>query len=49
MSDCKTCGHGITDGNLLECKNCGATVCTDCAVKSQRICPYCYSDLEYIG
>lgn len=49
MNTCKSCGKNIPQGNLLECKNCGATVCTECANKNQRICPYCYSDLEYIG
>ena len=31
------------------CPNCGATFCSDCAESSFRICPYCYSDLEYQG
>lgn len=49
MNECKNCRHEISMGNMLECKNCGATICAACANKTQRICPYCYSNLEYIG
>ncbi len=49
MTECKDCGKSISQGELLECPNCGATVCSECAEKSFRICPYCYSDLEFRG
>ncbi|MBQ9104156.1 MAG: hypothetical protein IJY57_03615 [Clostridia bacterium] len=49
MSKCRNCNNEITMGNMLECPNCGHIVCTDCAKKTKRICPNCYSDLEYIG
>ena len=46
---CKSCKNTVVTGELLGCPNCGATFCGDCAEKSFRICPYCYSDLEYQG
>ncbi len=49
MIECKNCRGEIKQGELLECPNCGATVCKTCAEKSFRICPYCYSNLEYGG
>ena len=49
MNECKNCKEKIIDGNMLECPNCGATLCTGCAEKTKRICPYCYSSLEYLG
>ncbi|MBQ8426647.1 MAG: hypothetical protein IJX16_02670 [Clostridia bacterium] len=49
MTQCKSCLSEISMGNVLGCPNCGATVCSNCAEKSFRICPYCYSDLEYMG
>ncbi len=47
--ECKNCRNEIKDGNLTECKNCGALICTSCAKITKNICPYCYSDLEYRG
>lgn len=49
MNDCKNCKGKITQGNLLGCNNCGAEICLTCAEKTMRICPYCYSDLEFKG
>ncbi|MDY6367102.1 MAG: hypothetical protein SPL13_01090 [Clostridia bacterium] len=49
MNECKNCRSEIKDGHMTECPNCGATFCTDCAEKTYKICPYCYSNLEYIG
>jgi hypothetical protein len=43
------CKGKITQGNLLGCNNCGAEMCLSCADKTLRICPYCYSDLEFKG
>ena len=49
MHECKNCRKEISKGDLLGCPNCGATICGDCASTTLRICPYCYSDLEYMG
>lgn len=49
MTECKNCRKEIKDGELLECKHCGATICSDCAKKTKNICPYCYSDLDIKG
>lgn len=49
MEECKNCRKEIAEGNVLGCENCGATICIDCAKKTKNICPYCYSNLNYIG
>lgn len=49
MNNCKTCNKEIENGNLIGCPRCGATFCVDCARSSMRICPKCYTDLEYMG
>ncbi len=49
MNECKNCRQKISDGNVMECPNCGATYCTECGTQTMRICPYCYSTLEFIG
>lgn len=49
MNVCKSCNKEIQSGNIIGCSNCGAEFCGDCANKTMRICPYCYSDMEYIG
>ena len=49
MSVCKSCNKEIPNGNVIGCNNCGAEFCGDCANRTMRICPYCYSDMEYIG
>ena len=47
MNKCVTCKKDFLAKNKLGCPNCGATFCPDCANKTKRICPYCYSNLEY--
>ncbi|MBR5388838.1 MAG: hypothetical protein IK147_05210 [Clostridia bacterium] len=47
MTECKNCRKTLEDGNILACPNCGATICTDCARETRKICPYCYSDLDF--
>lgn len=47
MKTCSDCGKPIDEGYSLTCPNCGATVCSSCGEKNKRICPYCYSDLDY--
>lgn len=49
MQNCKNCNDIIKIGYLTECKNCGYVSCLDCAEKTKRICPNCYSDLEISG
>lgn len=49
MQKCKTCNGNIAMGELMGCDNCGAEVCLECAEKTKRICPYCFSDLEFKG
>lgn len=49
MAQCKNCFNEIENGNLLGCPNCGATICSNCAEQTKKICPYCYSDLEFMG
>ncbi len=49
MEACKNCRKIIKEGFLLGCDNCGATICSECAEKTFKICPYCYSDLDYKG
>ncbi|MBQ6728224.1 MAG: hypothetical protein IJR66_03235 [Clostridia bacterium] len=49
MCKCKTCNNEIQNGNMLSCPTCGTIYCTDCAINTKRICPKCYSTLEYIG
>ncbi|MBR5191992.1 MAG: hypothetical protein IKW33_01110 [Clostridia bacterium] len=49
MIECKNCKNIVKDGNLLGCKNCGAYICASCGEKTKKICPYCYSDLEFFG
>ena len=39
---CKNCG--ANDEDAMVCPNCG---CSHCAEATDRICPYCYSTLEY--
>ena len=45
MMHCKNCG--IADMTMLICPNCGANICTTCANATDRICPYCYSTLDF--
>ncbi len=49
MAICKECNKKIDDGYVLGCKFCEGVFCEKCAKKTHRICPNCYSDLEYIG
>lgn len=49
MKECKNCRNVILEGFLLGCPNCGATICNSCAEQTFRICPYCYSDLDFMG
>lgn len=49
MENCKRCDSEISLGKRMSCPNCGATMCSDCAEKTLRICPYCYHDLECSG
>ncbi len=47
MENCKNCKKKMIDGIMLACPNCGAMLCTDCADATWRICPYCYTTLDY--
>lgn len=49
MIECKNCKSQIKKGEVMGCPNCKTTVCLECAEKTQRICPNCYSNLEFIG
>ncbi len=49
MRVCKGCKSELTEGNILACKNCGSEFCSHCAENTMRICPYCYTDMEFIG
>ena len=49
MKQCKKCSVEIQDGFLMQCECCGTMMCADCAASTLRICPYCYSDLEFKG
>lgn len=49
MKVCKSCNNEMKEGHMIGCKNCGAEFCSECADKTMRICPHCYSDMEYIG
>lgn len=44
---CKNCGSDEGENLTLVCPNCGADICEKCSLESDRICPYCYSTLEY--
>lgn len=46
---CKVCNNEIEEGHIVGCAVCGATVCEKCRDSHLGICPYCYSNLEYIG
>lgn len=43
--NCKNCGRAGED--MMVCPNCGADICESCAGRTDRICPYCYSTLDY--
>lgn len=47
MKTCTDCGKAINEGYSLTCPNCGATVCSACGEKNKKICPFCYSDLDF--
>lgn len=47
MKKCNSCNNENKDSLTFKCNNCGATMCEDCANQTMRICPYCYSDLDY--
>ena len=47
MTECKNCRKIDSEIILFECESCGATICEDCAIKTQKICPYCYSTLDF--
>lgn len=49
MIKCENCSNNITLGEIMGCSNCGFVVCASCAQTTKKICPKCYSDLEYIG
>ena len=49
MRNCKKCQNEILDGNLMECPNCNALICSSCGQKSFGICPYCYHNLDFMG
>lgn len=49
MAICKKCDGEIKQGNVMGCTACETIFCEDCAKKTHRICPNCYSDMEYIG
>ncbi len=49
MNKCKNCNKKIREGNMLKCPNCNSVVCSDCGEKLQKICPYCFNNLEYFG
>ncbi|MCQ2387657.1 MAG: hypothetical protein MJ066_04355 [Clostridia bacterium] len=49
MEKCSNCHGEMKNGYKLSCPNCGALICSSCAEKSFKICPYCYSDLDYFG
>ncbi len=49
MGECKNCHSELNDGFVMECPNCGAQYCMECGIQSKRICPYCYSDLDFMG
>ncbi len=49
MPKCTKCDNKIQDGQLFGCTNCGKEFCEDCAQKTLKICPNCYSDLELLG
>lgn len=44
---CRNCGSEFGNNPVLSCPNCGADICENCAANTDRICPYCYSTLEY--
>ncbi|MDY2841171.1 MAG: hypothetical protein SOT08_00635 [Candidatus Borkfalkiaceae bacterium] len=47
MKTCTDCGKAINEGYSLTCPNCGANVCSACGEKNKKICPFCYSDLDF--
>lgn len=49
MRECKNCKNKIPFGEMMECPACGATFCMTCSNTTQKICPYCYSSLNYNG
>ena len=49
MAKCKKCNSEIKQGSALGCRGCDTVFCENCAEQTHRICPNCYSDLEYIG
>lgn len=46
MEKCFYCKKNTSDKKLTICPNCGATLCSSCAKKNNKICPYCHSDVE---
>ncbi len=48
MKNCSDCGKKLTDGYSLICPNCGAEICSVCGEKNNKICPFCYSDMDYV-
>lgn len=49
MDNCIKCKNRIKNGEVLSCPNCGKTFCSECAIKTKKICPDCFHSLEYIG
>ena len=47
MKKCTTCKTNFGENDVFGCPNCGAKFCPECAKNTKRICPYCYSSLEY--
>ena len=49
IKNCKNCNKKISQGTLMGCPECGEEMCLSCAEKTMRICPKCYSNLEFKG
>ena len=46
MEKCKNC-FIESARHLYKCPDCGAIFCDRCANKNKKICPYCFSNIDY--
>ena len=45
---CEGCQGEISDAELRVCPNCHHMLCAHCSSECGEVCPYCYSELNYL-
>lgn len=48
MTQCKNCKNNVFLTSVKFCPACGVTLCLPCAEQTKNICPYCYTELEFM-